>query len=174
MTLLNRVTALVLTAALAPASAAAQLKPGDSAPPFSLLDQNAEQHKLENYRGAWVVAYFYPKNDTPGCTTQACAFRDDIYVLRSMGVNVIGISMDNVKSHKEFAEKYNLPFPLLSDADGQVARSYGSFSSYGPFKFASRHTFIIDPEGRIAKIYRQVSPKTHSDQVIADLKALGA
>ena len=89
-----------------------------------------------------------------------------------MGITVLGVSMDNVKSHKELADNYHLPFTLLSDPEGQVARAYGSSSSYGPLKFAKRHTFIVDPEGRLAKIYRQVNPKTHSDQVIADLKTL--
>jgi peroxiredoxin Q/BCP len=147
---------------------------GDPAPGFELQDQHGKKHRLEDYRGRWLVMYFYPKADTPGCTTEACAFRDDVFVLRKMNVALLGISTDNVKSQKEFADKYHLPFPLLSDADGTTASSYGSFASFGPLRFARRHTFIIDPHGRIARVYRNVSPKTHSDEIIAELKKLAA
>jgi peroxiredoxin Q/BCP len=151
---------------------AADLKPGDAAPGFELLDQYSNSHKLSDYRGKWLVLYFYPKDDTPGCTTEACEFRDDVSKLRQMGVALLGVSTDDVKSHKEFAEKYHLPFSLLSDAGGDVARSYGSLTNLGLWKFAKRHTFVIGPDGRIARVYRDVKPQTHSDQVIADLKAL--
>ena len=151
---------------------AAGLKPGDNAPAFELLDQHSRPHKLSDYRGQWLVLYFYPKDDTPGCTAEACEFRDDVFILRRMGVALLGVSTDDVKSHQEFAEKYHLPFSLLSDAGGEVARQYGSLTNLGPLKFAKRHTFVIDPDGRIAKVYRDVQPKTHSDQVIADLEAL--
>ena len=152
---------------------AAELAIGDPAPDFSLLDQHGEMHELEKYRGRWLVLYFYPKDDTPGCTTEACEFRDDIHILKRMDVSVVGVSLDDVDSHQEFAEKYHLPFTLLSDADGEVARRYGALTSLGFIKFAKRHTFIIDPAGRIARIYRSVNPRRHSDEVIADLKALG-
>lgn len=152
---------------------AAELAIGDPAPDFALLDQHGEMHGLEQYRGRWLVLYFYPKDDTPGCTTEACEFRDDIHILERMGVSVVGVSLDDVDSHQEFAEKYHLPFTLLSDADGEVARRYGALTSLGFIRFAKRHTFIIDPAGRIARIYRSVSPRRHSDEVIADLKALG-
>lgn len=151
---------------------AAELKPGDNAPAFELLDQYSKSRKLSDYRGQWLVLYFYPKDDTPGCTTEACEFRDDVATFRRMGVALLGVSTDDVKSHQEFAEKYHLPFSLLSDADGEVARQYGSLTSLGPFKLAKRHTFVINPDNRIAKVYRNVQPKTHSDQVIADLEAL--
>ena len=151
---------------------AAELKPGDNAPGFELLDQHSKSHKLADYRGQWLVLYFYPKDDTPGCTTEACEFRDDVFKLKRMGVALLGVSTDDVKSHKEFAEKYRLPFSLLSDARGEVARQYGSLTSLGPLKFAKRHTFVIDPDSLIAKIYRNVQPRTHSDQVITDLEAL--
>jgi len=153
-------------------SLAAELKTGDNAPAFELLDQYSKSHKLSDYRGQWLVLYFYPKDDTPGCTTEACEFRDDVFTLKRMGVALLGVSTDDVKSHKEFAEKYHLPFSLLSDARGEVARQYGSLTSLGPVKFAKRHTFIIDPDSRIAKVYRNVQPKTHSDQIIADLEVL--
>lgn len=145
---------------------------GKPAPEFQLLDQHGKTHSLDDYRGRWLVIYFYPKDDTPGCTTEACAFRDDVLHLRRMDVGLVGISTDDVESHKEFANKYNLPFSLLSDRDGNVARSYGSLTRMGPFRFAKRHTFIIGPEGRVERIYRDVDPKTHSQQIIGDLRAL--
>ena len=153
---------------------AAALGAGDPAPGFELVDQHGETHRLADYRGRWLVLYFYPKDDTPGCTTEACAFRDDIHVLKSLGVAVVGVSLDDVESHREFAEKYHLPFTLLSDSTGAVARQYGALTSLGFVKFARRHTVIIDPEGRIARIYRRVRPKQHGGEVIADLRDLGA
>ena len=161
-------------AALSSGPVVADLRPGDTAPPFELLDQYSKSHRLSDYRGQWLVLYFYPKDDTPGCTTEACEFRDDVGVLKRMGVALLGVSTDDVKSHQEFAQKYHLPFSLLSDARGEVARRYGSLMSMGPLKFAKRHTFIVDPDGRIARIYRNVRPKQHSDQVIADLEQLRA
>jgi peroxiredoxin Q/BCP len=149
---------------------AQELKAGDQAPGFDLIDQNGKRHRLEDFAGRWLVLYFYPKDDTPGCTTEACQFRDDYYALKEMGVAVLGVSLDDVESHQEFAEKYHLPFPLLSDAEGSVARAYGSLTKFGPLSFAKRHTFIIDPEGHIARAYTQVKPKEHSSQVIRDLR----
>lgn len=152
---------------------AADLKAGEPAPDFALMDQHDKSHSLVDYRGKWLVLYFYPKDDTPGCTTEACEFRDDIFVLRRMGVALVGISTDDVASHREFAEKYHLPFSLLSDPEGEMATAYGSVLNLGLVKFAKRHSFIIDPHGRIAKIYRSVDTKRHSDEIIADLKTLG-
>ena len=151
---------------------AAELQVGDVAPAFELHDQRGEPHRLSDYRGHWVILYFYPKDDTPGCTTEACAFRDDILTLRSLGATLLGVSLDETASHARFAEKYGLPFPLLADPGGRVADAYGALFSLGPLRFAKRHSFIIDPEGRIARIYREVRPGEHSDQVIADLRAL--
>ena len=148
------------------------LKPGDTSPDFTLTDQKGKQHNLGNYRDRWVVLYFYPKDDTPGCTKEACNFRDDHIRLRKMGADVLGVSIDNQQSHEEFANKYGLPFPLLADTDGKVSTLYDSFFSLGPLRYAKRHTFIIDPAGRIAKIYRSVTPATHSDEVLKDLAAL--
>ena len=145
---------------------------GDLAPDFSLVDQYGKTRALADYRGSWVVLYFYPKNDTPGCTTEACAFRDDYVALKELGAEILGVSLDSAESHARFTEKYGLPFPLLADADGAVASAYGSLSGIWPLKFAARHTFIIDPDGHIARIYRKVTPKTHSQAVIADLRSL--
>ena len=116
--------------------------------------------------------YFYPSDDRTGCTKEACSFRDDFYVIRETNAEVIGVSTDDVESHAEFAKKYNLPFPLLSDKDAVVSRQYGAAWKIGPLSMAKRHTFIISPEGNIARIYRKVDPEQHSAEVIADLKKL--
>ena len=149
------------------------LETGQTAPDFTSVDQNGDEVSLASYSGKKnVVLYFYPKDDTPGCTTEACAFRDDVGALRRLGVALLGISTDDVKSHKEFADKYHLPFSLLSDAEGDVARAYGSLHSFGPLRFARRNTFIIDPQGRIAQVFRSVRPEGHSREVIEALQAL--
>lgn len=151
-----------------------EIKKGDTAPTFEMLDQYNKTHGLSDYRGQWVVLYFYPKDDTPGCTTEACNFRDDIFKIRELNAEVIGVSVDNTKSHAKFAGKHGLPFPLLSDGDASVARSYGSAMSLGPIKIAKRHTFIIDPEGNVAAVYRDVKPANHSAEIIRDLQSLQA
>ena len=154
------------------ATQAAELSVGVVAPAFALNDQTNKVHTLADYRGRWVVLYFYPRDDTPGCTTEACNFRDDLSTLRELNVQVLGVSMDDSQSHARFAEKYRLPFPLLADTDGVATRAYGALWSLGPIKFAKRHSFIIDPAGRIAKIYRDVKPESHSRELQQDLKAL--
>ena len=154
------------------AAQATELTIGTSAPAFALKDQANQTRALADYRGRWVVLYFYPKDDTPGCTTEACNFRDDLGTLRALNVQVLGVSMDDSQSHARFAEKYRLPFPLLADTEGVATRAYGALWSLGPVKFAKRHSFIIDPAGRIAKIYRDVKPESHSRELQQDLKAL--
>ncbi len=149
-----------------------ELAVGSPAPKFSLMDQESKNHALADYRGRWVVLYFYPKDDTPGCTTEACNFRDDLPALRALNVQILGVSLDDSKSHAHFAKKYSLPFPLLADAAGDVVRAYGALWSIGPLRLAKRHTFVIDPEGRIAKIYRNVTPASHSRELQQDLKEL--
>lgn len=148
------------------------LGPGMPAPDFELTDQNGEVHRLADYRGRWLVMYFYPRDDTPGCTAQACGFRDDVAHFRTLGAQVLGVSVDSAESHARFAEKYGLPFPLLADKGGEVARAYGSLRNLGVMKMARRHTFIIDPDGRVARVYRDVDPKTNSAEVIAELARL--
>ena len=155
-----------------PFSLKAELSLNDPAPNFELFDQNGNKHKLADYSGEWLVLYFYPKDDTPGCTTEACAFRDDIYKILELKTNIVGISTDDKESHEKFSKKYSLPFDLLSDKDAVVAKSYGSAFKIGPFTMAKRHTFIISPEGKIAMIYRKVNPSTHSNEVIGKLKIL--
>jgi peroxiredoxin Q/BCP len=162
-------------ACLAAASAASAATPdvGSTAPAFRLQDQAGAWHELKDYRGKWVVLYFYPKDDTPGCTTQACEFRDNIFAFNKLGAVVLGISVDDVASHKLFAEDHNLPFTLLADSTKETAKSYGVLrSALGLMEIASRETFIIDPQGRVAKHYASVDPKGHSQMVLADLKVL--
>lgn len=145
---------------------------GQSAPDFRLQDQKGDWHTLAAERGKWVVLYFYPKDFTPGCTTEVCTFRDDIVALRKAGADVFGVSLDDVKSHAEFAEKYHVPFRLLSDADQSTAKAYGVLTSKLGVHYARRETFLIDPQGVVAKRYADVDPKENSKQVLADLAAL--
>jgi len=145
---------------------------GSEAPSFNLQDQNGDWHKLEDYRDQWLAVYFYPKDDTPGCTTEACNFRDNIYAFKAIGAAVVGISVDDVDSHKEFSDKYKLPFTILADEDGQTAKAYGVLKNYMLLKLASRQSFLINPEGKIVKHYADVDPDKHTDQVLADIKTL--
>jgi thioredoxin-dependent peroxiredoxin len=150
----------------------AQIKVGSKAPNFTLRDQNSIQHQLSDYEGSWVILYFYPKDDTPGCTTQACDFRDAVKRIIASKSNVFGVSLDSVESHKRFAAKNNLPFSLLSDESGEVSEAYDSLNNFMSFKSAKRNTFIIDPDGKVAKIYLSVKPSTHSQMVLNDLNQL--
>ena len=150
----------------------AQIKVGSKAPNFTLSDQNSIQHQLSDYEGSWVILYFYPKDDTPGCTTQACDFRDAVKRIIASKSNVFGVSLDSVESHKRFADKNNLPFSLLSDESGEVSQAYDSLNNFMSFKSAKRNTFIIDPDGKVAKIYLSVKPSTHSQMVLNDLNQL--
>jgi peroxiredoxin Q/BCP len=144
------------------------------APPFELLDQHSKVHKLADYSGKWLVLYFYPKDDTPGCTKEACNFRDDIYHIRKLNAEVVGVSTDDVDSHVEFTKKYSLPFALLSDKHAVVAKSYGAAWKLGPLSKAKRHSFIISPEGKVVRIFRKVNASDHSNEIIAALKSLQA
>ena len=169
--LLNALATGTLTLLCGTAGAA---NPGDAAPTFELVDQYMKPHKLADYAGKWVVLYFYPKDDTPGCTTEACSFRDDIFKIRELGAEVLGVSLDTAESHAKFAEKHGLPFPLLADPEGKVAEQYDSIMNFAGMRLARRNTFIIGPDGKFAKIYTDVDPKAHSQEVITDLKSLQA
>lgn len=147
---------------------------GSEAPDFTLPDQDDRARRLSEWRGRWVVLYFFPKSDTPVCTAEACHFRDDWQQLGALGVQVLGVSIDTSATHRAFAEKYHLPFPLLADARGEVAARYGALSDWLLVKFAKRYTFVIDPQGRIAKAYLSVDADRHAAEVLADLKRLGA
>ena len=146
------------------------------APDFTLIDQDGKSHSLADYRGTWVVLYFYPKDDTPGCTTEACSFRDEYDYIKEQGSVVLGVSKDSVASHKKFAEKYDLHFPLLSDESLKTIEAYGAWgerSMYGrKFMGIIRSTYLIDPKGNIAKEYPKVTPKGHAVQIVKDLEAL--
>ncbi len=153
---------------------AMEIKVGASAPEFSLPNQQGKQVALQDFRGQWVVLYFYPKDDTPGCTAEACSFRDHQLQLGAKNAVVLGVSVDDASSHQAFEEKYKLPFTLLSDEDGKVAKAYGSLLNLWVVKVAKRHTFIIDPEGKVAKIYRDVDAEQHAQVILQDLQALSA
>lgn len=159
---------------LAPAITGAAEVPqtGSQAPAFTLPDQAGKSHSLKDYAGRWVVLYFYPKDDTPGCTQEACAFRDDQHRLAALGVQILGVSLDGRKSHADFAAKYSLPFPLLSDESGEVTGQYGALIGMGPVKFARRYTFVIDPKGTVRKTYLDVDTKKHAQEIIQDVTAL--
>ncbi len=145
---------------------------GDPAPEFRLQDQKGIWHELADYHGQWLVLYFYPKDFTPGCTAQVCAFRDDIIALRKAGAHVLGVSLDDVASHAEFAKKYRVPFSLLSDADSTVARSYGVLVENRGKSYARRETFLIGPDGHVAKHYPDVDPEENAKQVLMELDDL--
>jgi len=147
-------------------------KVGAPAPDFDLPDQDGKPHRLQDYAGKWLVLYFYPKDDTPGCTQEACAFRDDLHKLAALGAQVVGISVDDSESHAEFAKKYHLPFPLLADRTAEVAARYGALTNLMLMKFAKRYTFLIDPHGKVAKVYTKVETSKHSTEIIEDLKKL--
>ncbi len=153
-------------------AAQAGLAAGQAAPDFALPDQTGRLRRLAEWRGKWLVLYFYPKNDTPGCTEEACSFRDDWQQLLLLDAQVVGISVDSSASHAAFAQKYQLPFPLLADEKGEVAARYGALSDWLLIQWARRHTFLIDPEGRIAKAYRSVDTSKHSAEILSDLRQL--
>jgi len=150
------------------------IKEGDAAPNFTVKDENGEEVKLSDFRGQKVVLYFYPKDDTPGCTKEACSFRDNFSTLSDGNIKILGVSADNEKSHRKFIAKYDLPFTLLADTDHAIADAYGS---YGEKQFMGktymgvlRKTFLIDEDGKIKKIFDKVKVEEHADEV---LKAFG-
>jgi peroxiredoxin Q/BCP len=145
---------------------------------FDLKDQDGKQHTLDEYLGKWLLLYFYPKDDTPGCTKEACTFRDSIHEFSKRGVAIVGVSKDSVASHKKFADKYKLPFTLLSDPDHMAIEAYGA---WGRKKFmgkeftgTQRNSFLINPQGDIEKEYKDVNPLSHSGEIITDLDQLQA
>ena len=148
------------------------LVPGQQAPDFELTDQNGELHSLADYRGKWLALYFYPKDDTPGCTRQACGFRDDLHRLKALDAEVVGVSVDSINRHAHFAKKFSLPFPLLADTTAETTARYRSLLNLGIVKFAKRNTFLIDPLGNIAKVYFSVNAAHNSKDIVADLMHL--
>lgn len=150
------------------------LKVGDKAPDFELEDGEGNKAKLADFKGRKVVLYFYPKDGTPGCTTEACNFRDSLKRLKSMNVEVLGVSNDDIESHKKFAEKYHLNFRLLADTDKKVSGAYGVYEEKEKFgnKYwgITRSTFVIDEEGSIKKIFYKVNPEQHIEEVLHAVK----
>lgn len=141
---------------------------------FSLPDQNGKIHKLSDYKGKWVVLYFYPKDDTPGCTKEACGFRDGTDELKKLGAAVLGVSADSITSHKKFADKHHLNFPLLSDENKEVIKKYGA---WGKKKFLGKEfegilriTYLINPQGEIVKKFEKVKPDIHAKEIIEEIK----
>ena len=149
------------------------MKPPYAAPDFTLPDTSGNTHTLVEYKGKWIVLYFYPKDDTPGCTTEACSLRDARDTLAEMGAEIIGISKDDANSHEKFRAKYALNFTLLTDSEGEVIEAYGAWGKkmYGR-EGILRKTFIINPEGQVLKVYGRVTPMGHGEQVIDELKRL--
>lgn len=152
------------------------LKTGDQAPDFSLPDQAGKTHKLSDYEGEWLLIYFYPKDDTPGCTKEACGMRENMPQFEKLGLTVLGISTDSPESHRKFIDKYDLNFTLLSDAEKKTVNNYGV---WGRKKFMGReymgtlrNSYLIDPHGKIAKVYESVKPERHAEEVAADLVQL--
>ena len=169
--------ALLALAFALPVLAADEATPpavGATAPAFKLQDQKGEWHSLSDYQGKWLVLYFYPKDGTPGCTKEVCAFRDSINKVKSAGAEVVGVSVDDVASHEKFAKENSVPFPLLADHDQATTKAYGVLTSTFGFKHARRDTFVIDPTGKVAKHYENVDPEKNVDQVVADLAGLKA
>jgi peroxiredoxin Q/BCP len=153
-------------------SRAAVPSPGNLAPDFALPSQEGATVGLKDYRGRWIVLYFYPKDQTPGCTREAHNFQADQSKYAERNAVVLGVSVDSVESHKKFCAKEGLNFKLLADSDGKVSQAYGSLKNLGVVKFAARHTFLIDPTGKLAKTYTSVDPARHSAEVLAALDTL--
>lgn len=160
-------------------------KANTKAPDFTLPDQSGKTHKLSEYKGKWVLVYFYPKDDTPGCTKEACAIRDEFPDFNKLKITVLGISADSVKSHSKFVEKYKLPFTLLADEDKEVINKYGVWAKkkFMPARRTGtgggreymgilRTSFLISPEGKIAKVYEKVKPEMHATEILTDVKTL--
>jgi len=145
---------------------------GSNAPDFTLPSQEGATVSLKDYRGKWVVLYFYPKDQTPGCTREAHNFQVDQSKYAEHNAVVLGVSVDSVDSHKKFCAKEGLNFKLLADTEHKVTDSYGSLTNLGLVKFAARHTFLIDPNGKIAKVYTSVDPSKHSEEVLEELEQL--
>lgn len=147
-----------------------------NAPLFQLPDQMGKMHSLSEYKGKWVVLYFYPKDDTPGCTKEACNFRDSSVEFKKLGVIILGISKDSVTSHKKFAEKYHLNFPILSDESKEVIKAYNAWGMKKfmgkEFEGVKRTTTLIGPDGSVKKVYENVNPLIHANQILSDIKTL--
>ena len=150
------------------------LQVGDIAPEFLSKDQDGKEVRLSDYKGKKVILYFYPKDDTPGCTTQACNLRDNYEALQSKGYQVLGVSVDNEKSHVKFIKKFNLPFPLLADTEHEIVEAYGVWvekSMYGrTYMGTARTTFVINADGIIQEIFQKIDTANHTDQILSKIE----
>ncbi len=164
--------AALLAAAVALRAAGAAPAAGSVAPPFTLTNNEGQKTSLADYRGKWVVLYFYPKDFTSGCTVEAHNFQRDLAKYEKLNAVILGVSVDTAGSHKDFCAKEGLSFKLLSDPDAKVSSEYGSVMNLAVTKLSARNTFVIDPEGKIAKVFLDVKPSPHSDEVLAALAAL--
>ena len=153
-----------------------KLKVGVTAPGFNLPDQDGKMHALKDYAGQWVLLYFYPKDDTPGCTIEACSLRDNLPKFKKIKAVIFGVSADSVKSHRKFADKFELPFTLLADEGKELVQAYDVWQKKKfmgrEYMGIMRESFLINPEGTIAKIYESVKPELHAEEVLVDLKNL--
>jgi len=153
-----------------------KLKVGLKAPNFALPDQTGKKHALVDYRGKWILLYFYPKDNTPGCTKEACGIRDNFPAFQKLGMVVLGVSVDSMKSHQNFSEKYKLPFTLLADEDKKAVKEYGVWAKKKlmgrEYMGTLRTSFLINPRGKIAKIYENVKPEKHAEEVLEDLEEM--
>lgn len=163
---------LIAAFALLPLVLFAKVEVGQSAPDFTLTSQDGNQVSLGQFKGHWVVLYFYPKDFTSGCTMEAHKFQDDQDKYKALDAAIVGVSVDTADSHKQFCTKEGLTFKLLADPTAQVPATYDSIMEYQGHKLAARHTFLIDPSGKVVKSYMEVDPRNHSEQVLADLKSL--
>lgn len=145
---------------------------GVAAPEFSLPDQSNDVRTLNDFKGKWLVLYFYPKDNTPGCTTEAKNFSRDYDKFKALNAEIVGVSLDDVESHQDFAKTIGIPFPLLADTEEKAAKAYDVLGGMGPIKYTKRQTFVINPEGFVVKHYASVNAEEHSAQVLADLQAM--
>jgi len=169
---LSIIVGLTTLALVEAAETQTQPEPGKPAPDFSLATGDGSQVSLKDYRGKWIVLYFYPKDFTSGCTMEARNFQRDLAKYEGVGAVILGVSVDTAQSHKDFCAKEGLNFKLLADPDAKVSTEYGSIMDYKGSKLAARNTFIINPKGEIAKVYTSVKPDDHSEQVLKDLAEL--
>jgi peroxiredoxin Q/BCP len=169
---LSLICALLIFASFVAADEQMIPSPGQTAPDFSLTTNEGKQASLKDYQGKWVVLYFYPKDFTSGCTIEARNFQRDLAKYEQANAVILGVSVDSAESHKDFCAKEGLNFKLLSDSDAAVSTKYGSIKEYNGAKLSARNTFLIDPEGKIAKVYTGVKPDVHSGEVLAELAKL--
>ena len=169
---MNAVKTILISLICLSVSVSADNLTGSKAPGFEMPDQNGKMHKLSDYAGQWVVMYFYPRDDTPGCTVEAGAFRDMKDEFTKLNATIIGVSVDGTESHQAFHEKQKLNFNLLSDIDKSVSKDYDVLKNLAVVSFSSRQTFIIDPMGMIAHHFEEVDPDTHAPETLAKLKEI--